>query len=152
MGFRATMYGSQKSHYPWLKCHENEEKIDNDYVLRNDHRIKTTQPISMILVSFFYRRQCFIWWNQNMLYFRISRLSRALRFFWDTRYKVDLELNKTKPLHFCFEQDIRWKRKKNSIHFKNHGWSLDYRDIRITGAYFIELVTQWTTGHNLSAS
>ena len=24
-----------------------------DYVLRNDHRIKTTQPISMILVSFF---------------------------------------------------------------------------------------------------
>ena len=27
MGFRATMYGSQKSHYPWLKCHQNEEKI-----------------------------------------------------------------------------------------------------------------------------
>ena len=53
MGVRATMYGSQKSHYPCLKCHENEEKIENDYVLRNDHRIKTTQPISMILVSFF---------------------------------------------------------------------------------------------------
>ena len=53
MGFQATMYGSQKSHYPWLKSHENEEKIDNDYVLRNDHRIKTTQPISIILVSFF---------------------------------------------------------------------------------------------------
>ena len=47
------MYGSQKSHYLWLKCHENEEKIVNDYVLRNDHRIKTTQPILMILVSFF---------------------------------------------------------------------------------------------------
>ena len=47
------MYGSQKSHYPWLKCHENEDKIDNDYVLRNDHWIKLTQPISMILVSFF---------------------------------------------------------------------------------------------------
>ena len=49
------MYGSQKSHYPWLKYHENEEKIDNDYmyVLKNDHRTKTTQPISMILVSFF---------------------------------------------------------------------------------------------------
>ena len=53
MAYLATMYGSQKSHYPWLKCHEHEEKIDNDYVLRNDHRIKTTQPISMILVSFF---------------------------------------------------------------------------------------------------
>ena len=47
------MYGSQKSHYPWLKCHKNEEKIDNDYVLRNDHKIKITQPIPMILVSFF---------------------------------------------------------------------------------------------------
>ena len=35
------------------ECHENEEKIDNDYVLRNDHRIKTTQPISMTLISFF---------------------------------------------------------------------------------------------------
>ena len=38
---------------PRLKSYENEKKIDNDYVLRNDHRIKTTQPISMILVSFF---------------------------------------------------------------------------------------------------
>ena len=46
-------YGSQKNHHPWLKCHENDEKIDNDYVLRNGHRIKTIQPISMILVSFF---------------------------------------------------------------------------------------------------
>ena len=53
MGFRATMYGSHKSHYPWLKGHENEEEIDNDYVLRNNHRIITTEPISMILVSFF---------------------------------------------------------------------------------------------------
>ena len=53
MGIRATVYGSQKSHYPSLKCHENEEKIDNDHVLRNDHRIKITQPISWILVSFF---------------------------------------------------------------------------------------------------
>ena len=43
VGFRATMYGS----------YENEEKIDNDNVLRNDHRSKTTRPISMILVSFF---------------------------------------------------------------------------------------------------
>ena len=36
-----------------LKCHENEEEIDNVHVLRNDHRIKTTQPISMIFVLFF---------------------------------------------------------------------------------------------------
>ena len=43
----------RKIHYPCLKCHENEDKIDNDLILRNDQRIKTTQPISMILVSFF---------------------------------------------------------------------------------------------------
>ena len=52
MGFRATMYGSPKSHFPWLKCHTNEEKIENYHVLINDHRIKTTQPISLTLVSF----------------------------------------------------------------------------------------------------
>ena len=52
MGFRATMYGGQKSHYPWLRYHENEENLDNDSVLRNNHRIKTTQPISVILVFF----------------------------------------------------------------------------------------------------
>ena len=35
-------------------CHKNEEKSDIDYVLRNDgSRIKTAQPISLILVSFF---------------------------------------------------------------------------------------------------
>ena len=45
------MYGSQKSHNLWPKCHENEE--DNDDVFRNDHRLKTTQPISIIPVSFF---------------------------------------------------------------------------------------------------
>ena len=45
------MYGSQKSHYPRLKCHKNEEKIDN--ILRNYHTIKTARPISMILVLFF---------------------------------------------------------------------------------------------------
>ena len=81
------MYGSQKSHYPWLKCHENEEKIDNDNVFRNDHRIKTTQPISMILVSFFSEdnvlsdeiKICYIF------KFQINE-NRGFRFFWDTWY------------------------------------------------------------------
>ena len=49
------MYGSQKRYYTCtcLKCHENEEKNVYDFVLRNDHIIKTTETISMILVSFF---------------------------------------------------------------------------------------------------
>ena len=81
------MYGSQKNHYPWLKCHENEEKIYNDYVLRNDHRIKTTKPISIILVSFFSEdndlsdeiKICYIFQYQ-------SNKHGVFRFFWDTRY------------------------------------------------------------------
>ena len=46
------VHGSQKNHYPRLKCHENEKKMDNDYVLRNDH-IESKLLNSMILVSFF---------------------------------------------------------------------------------------------------
>ena len=73
------MYGSQKSHYPWLKCHENEEKIDNDYILRNDHLESKlhvhvyTQPISMILVSVFSEDNVLSdEIKYGMLYFRIS--------------------------------------------------------------------------------
>ena len=50
MGVRATMYGSQKSHYPCLKRHEHEEKSDIVHVLRNYHKTITTQAI---LLSFF---------------------------------------------------------------------------------------------------
>ena len=75
MGFRAKkkMYGSQKYHNPWLKCHENEEKIENDYVLRNYHKIKTTQPISMILVSFFSEGNYLSDEMKKMLYFLIPK-------------------------------------------------------------------------------
>ena len=78
-------------HYPCLKCHENEEKFENYHVLRNDHnkiiRIKTTQPISMILVSFFSEdnvlsdkiKICYIFEYQ-------SNENRAFHFFLDTRY------------------------------------------------------------------
>ena len=44
---------AERSIYPWLKCHENEAKFDNDYVFINDDTIKTTLTISLILVSFF---------------------------------------------------------------------------------------------------
>ena len=83
MGFRAPWLPG-----PWLKCHENEEKIENDFVLRHDHGIKTTQPISIILVSFFScRRQCFIWWKKKKSYtFEYqSNENRAFRFWRDTR-------------------------------------------------------------------
>ena len=78
------------SSYLWLKCHENEEKFDYDYVLRNDHRIKTSKPISMILVSFFSEDNvlsdeiqiCYILKYQ-------SSKNWAFHFLGDTRYKVN---------------------------------------------------------------
>ena len=59
-----TLYWSQKSHYPWLHCHE----IDLGIIL--------------------FRRPCFIWWNQNMHHFRITKVTKIERsaffffFFW----------------------------------------------------------------------
>ena len=90
----------RKAIIPAWKCHENEEKIDNhDYVLRNYHRIKTTQTISMILVLFFLsRRQCFIWWNQNMLIFQYQRNeNEAFRFFRTPRIVRMFEFWKRPP-------------------------------------------------------
>ena len=88
MGIQATMYGSQKSHNPWLKSHENEEKIENYYVLRNDHRIKTTQPISMILLSFFSEDNVYLMkWKKCYIFEYQSNENRAFRFLGDTRYR-----------------------------------------------------------------
>ena len=102
MGIRATMYGSQKSHYPYLKRHTNEDKSDIDYVLRNDHRIKTTQPLSIILVSFFSEdnvlsgeiKICYNLWN-----IRVTEI-QACRFFGDTRYSFPSSLYLAPPPHF----------------------------------------------------
>ena len=88
MGFRATMYGSPKSHYPCLKCHENEEKIENDHVWELTITIKTTQPISMILVPFFSEDNVL---SDEMQFFfpeYQSNENRAFRFLGDTRYTL----------------------------------------------------------------
>ena len=78
---RATMYGSQKSHNPWLECHENEQKIIyNDDVFRNDHRIKTTQTNFNDLGIILFRRQCFIWWNKICYIssnFKVTKIERS---------------------------------------------------------------------------
>ena len=85
MGFRA-MYGSQRSHNPWLKCHENEENIENDYVMRNDHGIKTTEPILMIFVSFFSEDNFFSDEIKNAIFsnIKVTQIERSA--FFDTRY------------------------------------------------------------------
>ena len=61
------------------ECHENEEKIEKDHVLRNDHRIKTTQPISMILVSFFSEDNVLSDENKNAIFsnFKVTKIERS---------------------------------------------------------------------------
>ena len=57
IGFRATMYGWQKKTIiHWLRCHENEEKIDNDYVLRNDPWNQNYSTNSNDLIIILFRR------------------------------------------------------------------------------------------------
>ena len=53
MGFPETMYGWPQRVNSWTLNLENGTKTENDYVSRNGHRIKTTQPNSIILVSLF---------------------------------------------------------------------------------------------------
>ena len=68
MGFLATIYGSQKNHYPCMTEMSQEwRKNDSDYVLEMTIESKRLKPISMILVSFiiYVGLQCFIWWNKN---------------------------------------------------------------------------------------
>ena len=66
MGFRATMYGSQKSHNPWLKCHENEEKIESDYVLRNDHiESKLFNQFQWSWYHSFSEDNALFWWKEK---------------------------------------------------------------------------------------
>ena len=86
MGFRA--FDPWKSEKPLFLTEMSrewrlfKEKIDNDYVLRNDHRIKTTQPISMIMVSLFL--------EDNTRYFRITKeRNRAFRFLGHPVYTLN---------------------------------------------------------------
>ena len=43
----------RKAIIPDWNVTRKKRKLDIDYVFRNDHKIKTTQPTSMILVSIF---------------------------------------------------------------------------------------------------
>ena len=54
----ATLYGSHIQQFPWLWTHKNETKITD--VSRKGPRIKTTQPNSMILVSFFQKKMFYL--------------------------------------------------------------------------------------------
>ena len=73
MGFRKNrgMKGHSR-HNSSLIGRKNQAKFENDCVLRNGHRIKITQPNSMI----FYL---------TLLARRVLKIRRSA-FFWDTRY------------------------------------------------------------------
>ena len=109
MCFRATMYGSQKSHYLWLKCHENEEKTDNDYVFRNVHRINTAQPISMNLVSFFHKTILYLLKSKYAIFSnnKVTKFERST--FGGTPGIEDWTINYTNFLARTHGERLFWK-------------------------------------------
>ena len=67
---------------------KNRAKFGNDRISRNGHRIKTTQPKLMILVSFSSAED--VWSNDVNKYNTVSSQcteNPPFRFFWDTRYR-----------------------------------------------------------------
>ena len=78
---------------PELKCHENEETLTMTMFWEMAIESKLLNQFQWYWYHSF-RRQCFIWWNQNMLYIFFfifeykSYESRAFRFCWDTRYSL----------------------------------------------------------------
>ena len=100
------VWKSEKNINPWLKCHENEQKIDNDRVLRNDHRIKNyTQPISMILVSFFSEDNVLS--DELKIYYIFeyqSNENRAFRFFGTPG--IDTEINRHRHIWASIMLDL----------------------------------------------
>ena len=73
------MYENQKTIIPDLNCHENEDKFSNDYVLRNDHRNKTTQPIQIITVSFSSEANFYLMKSKSAIfsYIKVTRIDRS---------------------------------------------------------------------------
>ena len=68
---------------------KNQAKFENDCVSRNGHRIKSTQPNSMILVSFSSVEDAVFNNKKNMTL--LSRVKNMpFRFFWDTRYSIQI--------------------------------------------------------------
>ena len=66
-------------------------EIVNDYVARNDHKIKTTQPISMILVSFFSEDVLSdFFFNAIFSTIKVTKIERSA-FLGDTRYSLGLQ-------------------------------------------------------------
>ena len=57
----------------------NVTRMKRKLTIRHDHRIKTVQPNINDLGIILFRRQCLIWWNQNMLYFSNIKLTKIER-------------------------------------------------------------------------
>ena len=96
MGFQATMYGSQKSHYPWLKCHKHEEKLTMTMFWEMTIESKLLNKFHWSWYLSF-RRQCFIHEDDEMkkcyIFEYQSNENQAFRFFWDTRYSIQAFVN-----------------------------------------------------------
>ena len=87
MGFPKTTMKGHSQHNPSLIGRKNQAKFKNDRISSNGHRIKTTQPNLMILVSFSSAED--VWSKEVNKYNTFSSEGTEnppFRFFWDTRY------------------------------------------------------------------
>ena len=74
-------------HNSSLIGHKNQAKFENDFVLRNSHRVNITQPNSMILVSFSSVEDVSFDDVKRYCTFRSQGTENLpFRFLWDTRY------------------------------------------------------------------
>ena len=86
------MKGYSRHNYS-LIGRKNRAKFGNDRISRNGHRIKTTQPNLMILISFPSAED--VWSNDVNKYNPFSSQGTEnppFRFFWDTRYTVNADI------------------------------------------------------------
>ena len=102
--FICTDVRSQKSHDPWLKCHKNEEKINNDYVLRNDHRIKSI--LNQFQWCWYYSLQKTMFYLMKSKYaifsnIKVTKIERSAFFGTPSIWRVSYFRCKTSYLHFC---------------------------------------------------
>ena len=97
------------------------KKFGNDCVSRTGCRINTTEPNPMILVSFFSEDNVLsdeiVWWNQNMLYFRISKKRKSsIPLFGGHPVELQVEL-----MYKCIAANLSFK-KKVLLSLKKHIW------------------------------
>ena len=74
--------------YSSISGRKNQAKYENDYISRNGHGLKITQPNWKIFVSFFSVEDALSNDAKNNTFSSQGTENPPFRFFWDTRYRM----------------------------------------------------------------